>query len=102
MKRGREEEEEQEEQETCWTEAGSSQSRRPPRRGGGLDGSPPKRKRWYVVKYVQKLLTNYFITPRGLPKPSPAKQLQEEEGDADEELPDAETDSGGPVMLSCR
>ena len=100
MKRGREEEVE----ETYGTESGHS---RPSRQG-----SPPKRKRWYVVKYVQRLLTNYFISPKG-----PAAPRREEEdqhqGSGDEELPDAEsrdecdhdntgaTMNGGPVMLSC-
>ena len=66
-----------------------------------------------MVKYVQKLLTNYFIIPRGgLPKPIPTQEDEEQQDGADEELPDAEPHPtrrvdhmfaarGGPVMLSC-
>ena len=85
MKRGREEEQE----ETYDTESGHS---RPPRQG-----SPPKRKRWYVVKYVQKLLTNYFVAPKvsGPAVAAPRRRDEEDEeqhqgGSDDEEVPDAD------------
>lgn len=95
MKRGREDEE------THRTER-ESRARR------GSDGSAPpaKRKRWYVATYVQRLLTNYFISPQGVPKPCPAhndhhhRQREEREGEGGEEggyeeLSDAGATRGG-------
>ncbi len=35
----------------------------------GTDAHTNKRKRWHVVKLVQRLLTNYFVAPRGLAPP---------------------------------
>ena len=59
-----------------------------------------KRKRWHVVKLVQRLLTNYFVAPRGLAPPVVGEPRvdwddREREEDAEEISPIA-VSSGKP------
>jgi hypothetical protein len=70
LKRGREEE---------VTDATEEKTRF---RGGP---SPPKKTRWHVVKYVQKLLTTYFAVPRAPPKSDPEPPAVDAALDAPEE-----------------
>lgn len=97
MKRGREEDE------TCCDP-------QDPNRGGGAarrnkDESPSKRKKWTVVRYVQKLLTSYFLAPRSRPGPKPVEEEDIELSDASH-LDDGEVDGdatrGVPAVRHCR
>jgi hypothetical protein len=51
------------------------------------DAHPHKRKRWHVVKLVQRLLTNYFVAPGGLLPPvvgEPSVDWDGHEGEEEE------------------